>query len=213
MDEHLLRFDKDKVSVFIDCETENLCLNRSHNVPWQVAMIKTKNGEKIDEKDFLISWERDLHVGAMAARITRFSTTKHKNESIPHEQVFPTIKDWLDDADYILGHNVLGFDIYLIKGMYEQVGEDYTHLMNKILDTMCLIRGVKLDLKYKPETESLLEYQYKVLHTRRKGVKTNLQAVAKEYKIEHDYENLHNALVDLELNLKVWNKLKWQIEI
>jgi len=213
MDEHLLRFSKNKEIVFIDCETENLCLNRSHNLPWQVAMIKTMNGKNTDEKDFMISWERELHVGFMAAKITKFSPAKHKEKAVPHDQVFPTIKDWLDNADYIIGHNILGFDIYLIKGMYEQAGESYDHLMDKVLDTMCLMRGIKLNLKHKPETESLLEYQYKLLHTKKKGLKTNLQAVAKEFKIEHDYTNLHNALVDLDLNLKVWNKLKWQIEI
>ena len=46
-----------------------------------------------------------------------------------------------------------------------------------------------------------------------KGVRTNLTALGKEYNISHDYEKLHDALVDLELNLKVWNKLKWEIDL
>lgn len=49
--------------------------------------------------------------------------------------------------------------------------------------------------------------------TVKKGVKTNLTALGKEYGIDHDYDNLHNALVDLDLNLKIWNKIKWQVEI
>jgi len=61
--------------------------------------------------------------------------------------------------------------------------------------------------------ESLIEYQYKLLHTYKKGIKTNLTALGKDYTIDHDYENLHNAIVDLELNLKVWNKIKFQVEI
>ena len=47
----------------------------------------------------------------------------------------------------------------------------------------------------------------------KKGVRTNLKALGKFYDIDHDYENLHNALVDLELNIKVWDKLKVQFEI
>ena len=54
MDQHLLRFDNDKTYVFIDCETENLCLNRRHNLPWQIAMIKMKGERKIDEKDYIV---------------------------------------------------------------------------------------------------------------------------------------------------------------
>ena len=38
----------------------------------------------------------------------------------------------------VLGHNILGFDIYLIKFMYESQGLSYQHLMEKTLDTMCL---------------------------------------------------------------------------
>jgi len=46
-----------------------------------------------------------------------------------------------------------------------------------------------------------------------KGIKTNLTSLGKEYNIDHEYDKLHNAIVDLRLNLKVWNKLKYQIEI
>ena len=61
--------------------------------------------------------------------------------------------------------------------------------------------------------ENLLEYQYKIYHTRRKDVKSSLSFLGKENGIEHDYDKLHDALNDLDLNLKVWNKLKWQIEV
>ena len=213
MDDHLIRFNKDKTLVFIDCETENLCLHHSHNLPWQIAMIKSVNGKKVDEKNFIVKYDRDLHVGEMAARITRFSPTSHAKNAVPFEQIFPTVQDWLDNADYVLGHNILGFDMYLIKSMYESQGLSYQHLMEKTLDTMCLVRGIKMNLEHKPESETVLEYQYKLLHTRKKGLKTNLQAVSKEYGIDHNYEMLHDAIVDLELNLKLWNKMIYQLSI
>ena len=50
-------------------------------------------------------------------------------------------------------------------------------------------------------------------HTIKKGVKTNLTALGKEFEIDVDYNNLHDAVNDLILNIKVWDKLKWQIEI
>ena len=168
MDGHLIRFEENKTFVFIDCETENLCLNECNNLPWQIAMIKA-------------------------------------------EGVFPTIKDWLDNADYIVGHNILGFDIYLIKDFYNYAGEEYQHLMDKIIDTNCVAKGIKFELPYK-EGEDFLEYQYKLAHERRRGVKTNLAFLGKEYEIKHDPSKLHDALADLELNLKVWNQLKYRLE-
>ena len=46
MSDLLLRYDKEKEYVFIDCETFNLCLNSCHNLPWQVSMIKAKGDKK-----------------------------------------------------------------------------------------------------------------------------------------------------------------------
>ena len=111
-----------------------------------------------------------------------------------------------------MGHNILGFDIYLIKEMYLLKGKRIDHLVEKIIDTNCIAKGVKFPVEKMPN-EDLIDYQYKLLHTRRRGVKTNQTALGKEYKIEHDYERLHDAIVDLELNLKIWNKLKFQIDI
>jgi len=91
-------------------------------------------------------------------------------------------------------------------------GKRIDHLVEKIIDTNCIAKGVKFPVEKMPN-EDLIDYQYKLLHTRRRGVKTNQTALGKEYKIEHDYERLHDAIVDLELNLKIWNKLKFQIDI
>jgi len=112
----------------------------------------------------------------------------------------------------------LGFDIYLLKGYYELMGEDYSHLVEKIIDTNCLSRGIKYEMPFrrrngKASREELLLYQYKIMNTRKKRVKSRLEALGKEYGIEHDYDTLHDALSDLQLNLKVWNKLKLQIDI
>ena len=92
------------------------------------------------------------------------------------------------------------------------MGESYKPLVNKIIDTNCLARGLKTDNRYTHD-HNLLEYQYKMYHTRVKGVRTNLSSLGKEYEIDHDYEKLHDALIDLQLNIKVWNKIKWQVDL
>lgn len=212
MDEHLLRFRKDKKLVFIDCETYNLCLNFCHNVAWQISMISTDGTYKKDERDFYIKWDTTFKISDDAKRITRYNESfVNKNGKEPKD-VFPIIKKWLDGADYIVGHNIIGFDIYLIKEMYKMFGEDYKHLVPKLIDTNCIARGIKMEIPYKPE-EDFTEYQYRIVNTRRKGVRSSLTALGKEFNIDHDYDKLHNAIVDLELNLKVWNKLKYALEL
>ncbi len=212
MDEHLLRFDKKATYVFIDCETENLCLNSFHNLAWQVGMLKVVGDEVVGEKDFYVNWNRPLHVSKEAARITKFSPKKHRERAIDFQEVFPTIEDWLDNADYVAGHNLLGFDLYLIKAMYEEAGKSYHHITKKIIDTLPLARGIKVGDFYKQD-EDLLSYQYRMLSFRKKGLKTNLMQLGKDYEIDFDPDTLHDAVNDLKLNVAVWNKLKWQIEI
>lgn len=212
MDEHLLRYDEEKEIVFVDCETLNLCLHSCHNLPWQISMIKLKGGKKVAEKDFYIKWDSKLKISKEAARITRYSQTKMDRMGVKPEEVFPTIQDWLDNCDYIAGHNVLGFDFYLLKHLYARMGQKHTHLAPKTIDTHCLAKGVKIGSRIAPN-ESLLAFQYRMLHIRKRGIKTNLAALGKEFEIKHNPDKLHDALVDLELNIKVWNKLKWMIEV
>jgi DNA polymerase III epsilon subunit-like protein len=145
--------------------------------------------------------------------ITKFSHSTYKNKAVPYNEIFPTIEDWLENCDYIVGHNILGFDMYLIKNYYEAMGKPYQHLVDKVIDTYCLAKAMKMDIQHKPDLESITEFQYKLIHLKKKGIKTSLKQMGMDFSIEHDYANLHNALVDLELNLKVWNKLKWSVEV
>ena len=212
MDEQYLRFDKEKEYVFLDCETFNLCLNSCHNLPWQIAMIKVSGDKITAHKNYYIKWDTHLSISADAARITKFNPKMYEKKAVPIEDVFPTIEDWLEKCDYIVGHNFLGFDLYLIKDLYSHMGKSYKPIVNKIIDTNCIARGLKTGNYYKQD-QDLLEYQYKMYHNRVRGVKTNLAFLGKEYEIDHESENLHDALEDLKLNLKVWNKLKWQIDL
>ena len=212
MDSHLLRFKDDKLFVFIDFETENLCLNFNNNMPWQMAMLKSKGGKKTDEQDLMIEWDRKIDVSPEAARITGFSYDKYNKLKTPHEEVFKGMEEWLEEADYIVGHNILGFDMYLISEFYKKMGKSAMHLIDKAIDTYCLAKAYKLGSE-KPSQASLIEYQYTLRGRRKKGLGGGLGAMGKSFEIDHDYSKLHDALVDLELNLKVWNKLKMQLEI
>lgn len=212
MNGHYFRFDKKSTYVFIDCETLNLCLNSVNNLPWQVSMIKSVGGKKTDQRDFHVKWDTDLKISKDAARITRFDAKKLERIGKKPEEVLPEVIEWLDDADYIVGHNVLGFDMYLIRGIYKFFNKNYKHLVPKVIDTLSIARGINNDLKPK-NRETFLAFQFRMLNIRKKGQRNSLEAIGKSYAIEHDYSKLHDAIVDLELNLKVWNKLKYEIDL
>jgi DNA polymerase III epsilon subunit-like protein len=175
-------------------------------------MIKVTGDKIVSTKNYYVKWDTHLKISADAARITRFNPNVLEKRGLSPEEVFPTMEDWLDNADYIVGHNILGFDLFLIKDFYKYMGKPYKHLVEKIIDTNCIAKGLKFGSYYKQD-ENFLEYQYKMYNERRKGIRTNLAALGREYEIEHDDDNLHDAVVDLRLNIKVWNKIKWMIDL
>jgi DNA polymerase III epsilon subunit-like protein len=209
----LLRYDNKAKYCFVDLETFNLNLSFCHNRPWQYGMLKVVGDKQIESKDLRVKWKSHLRIGAGAAKVTNFNQVRHDRLAIPEAEAFEIMYEWLEWGDYIVGHNLLGFDLPLIKEHCLMHSKPWKNLAEKIIDTKCLAFGLKAEAFFNREEESLADYQLRISDGVRKGLKTNLQLCGKERGIEHDYENLHDALVDLELNLKIWNKMKWEVEI
>jgi hypothetical protein len=215
MDSHLLRFRKDINYCLIDLETFNLCLNFQQNRFWQVGALDVIADKITKAYNIHVNWPDAPHlkIGEGAKIVTRFDQAKHDSLAVNANEAFSQIWTLLKKVDYILGHNILSFDLYLLKGWAEMNGEDWKWIPKKIIDTDALSRGYKLNIKYNPEKDNLLEYQYRMASTIVKGCKTNLTAMGKEFGIEYDYDNLHDATNDIILNLKIWDQLKYKVEI
>tara|TARA_R110002020_G_scaffold255944_2_gene469612 strand:- start:813 stop:1478 length:666 start_codon:yes stop_codon:yes gene_type:complete len=220
MDNHLIRFQKKKF-LFLDFETFNVCLSDQFNLPWQAATIlleyyEGRNGKIISNElsrhDLYLKWDSDLKISKEARRITNYTEKNFKKKCIPEEEGFKIIYDQLKTTDYIVGHNVLGFDIYLLRNWYRKHGKSYDDLPYKVLDTFAIAKSIALEYNYKKNECGLLDFQMKMINIRKKGLRTSLGALGKSYEISHNPDKLHNALVDLELNIKIWDKLKYQID-
>jgi len=224
MSTELLRFNTDAKVLLLDFETFNLNLNFFKNRTWQATLIRVKGDNAQETRDLLTDWsDCDLKIGDDAARITGFRTRKVQrygwktmedvliDQGITPQETFDQMYEWIEQCDYLIGHNVLGFDLPLLIQWYMWAGKEWEHLHEKVIDTFPLSKGYKLGIPYNPG-EDFMSYQYRMLE-RRAGRGYSLSAMGKHFDITHDYENTHDALVDLELNLKLWNKLKWQVEI
>ena len=204
--------DNQSKLVFIDFETFNVNLNFFSNRPWQVGMLKVEGGRLKDAFDEMLRWDSDLKISKEAARITGYNQFVFDKKARPEKEIFQTVYDWLDGSDYIVGHNILGFDLYLMRGWCKMYDKPYNHFFKKAVDTMALARGLKIEMPFKPQENSFLEYQYKMISLRKKGLKTSLGALGKYYNIHHDSSKLHDALEDLNLNFKVWRKIKLDMD-
>jgi hypothetical protein len=215
MEENLVRFDKKIKILFIDFETSNLCLSSRFNLPWQMALLKVTGGEADGGgESVLVNWGEEFKFSKGALEMAHsFCKDKMQKEGLKPIDAFNKLSDALSDADAIAGHNILGFDIYMIKGMYEKMGRKLPNILGKkkIFDTLALAKGYFNNIPIQ-KNENPVSYQYKMINNIIRGSKTSLSKVAESFNIEYDQGMLHDALYDLNLNLKVWNKLKYQID-
>ena len=212
MNEDLLRFKKDKLLTFVDFETQNLCLNECHNLPWEVAILETNGREISDSYEALIKWNPPLKISKQAALITRYDPKKVELKGKDPKEVAQRTYDSFQRADYIIGHNVFGFDYYVANSLFRTVGLGNYNFISKLVDTNILVKGLKLGIPYK-HGENLTLYQYRLFHKHQGKTKTSLGAVAKEYGIEVDEARRHAALYDLEINFEFWKKIIFQIDL
>lgn len=216
MEENLIRFDKNIKILFIDFETSNLCLSGKFNLPWQMALLKTK-GSQIQEngQNILINWGSEFCFSKGALEIAHsFSEKKMREQGVKPIEAFNILSKALSETDAIAGHNILGFDIYIIKALYEKMGRKFPDILQKkkVFDTLALSKGLFNNIPIQ-NNENPISYQYKMINNIIKGSKTSLSKVADSFNIKYDQALLHDALYDLEINVKVWNQLKYQVNI
>lgn len=218
MDNHLLRNSKEnKRFCLIDYETDGLITHPSVCKAWQVGIINLLGDQIENEHDILIKWKTPFNFNPQIVNRLFKTTVQELNARIQKngvspETAFETMYNSLENANYIVGSNILGFDIHIIFHFYKMFGKDPRHLTRKVLDTHCLAKGMKLGIPYTPD-QDLTEYQYKLLHKRVKGVKTGVQTLAKEFGIPFDPDTLHDAIIDLTLTHKIFNQLLYRLEI
>jgi DNA polymerase III epsilon subunit-like protein len=216
MDGHLLRFDKTSRFAYLDFETYNLCLNFSKNRPWQTGIIEVVGGQIVDSHDIIVNWLNDcpdLYIEPHVAIQNHYSEERVRRDGIEQRHAFEAIWPVLKKVDYIVWHNGIKFDIYMLKAWAEENGVDWRIVLPKMIDTKALAQGIKMGIHYNPKQDNFLEYQYRMANIVARGVKTKLSVLAKEFQIPFEEEKLHDAIYDLTVNKAVFEKLIQQIEI
>ena len=213
MKEKLLRFRKKQKYLIFDYETCNLNLIAGDNKPWQLAFIATEGDKILDQQDYWLKWD-DLNVSPEAAKITGFSKTKYNKKATDPQKALDHLETYLYDDDYIkVGHNLLGFDVYMHGICRRLIGKqpDYSYLRT-LIDTLCLSRAINNDIALQKE-DDFLQWQYKMLSLRRAKGKNKLIDLCRQYDIKFNPKKLHDALYDIEKNYAVFKKLIWNIEV
>lgn len=213
MKENLLRFNNKQKYMVFDFETCNLNLTSTDNKPWQLAFSVYDGPKLVESQDYYVHWD-DLKMSDGARKVTGFSDRVYKKRAEPAEKILDHFERYLYNDDYIkLGHNILGFDIYIHNIYRKLLGRktDYSYL-NKSLDTLCLAKAIAKDIQLN-DGDNLLSWQFKLNSIYQRGLRLNLGACCKTYDVDFDPSKLHDALYDIQKNYEVFKKLLWKIEI
>ncbi|MEK6879545.1 MAG: hypothetical protein AABY22_08060 [Nanoarchaeota archaeon] len=207
-----LRDNPSQIYICFDCETESLSLF-GKNRPWSISWLLYQNGKILEQHNRFILWE-DLNMSKGAAQVTRFNYEEYRKKAEDANKVLDDFEVYLHDSKYvIIFHNGTNFDQYIIKNWHEDLGRknDYSYL-ERAIDTNSLARAIKKGVK-KIERKDWKLMNFRFGNYREKGLKTNLTALGKEFNIMVDYDSLHDSGADIILNIKVFDQLKYQIEI
>lgn len=214
MKEDLIRFNKKQKFLVFDFETCSLNLASKNNKPWQLAYTAYE-GDKIEhQEDIYIKWD-DLPISAEAKRITKFNESKYRKKAIDPREVLSIFEKYLYNPSYIkVGHNILGFDIYMHNILRKCCGleSDYSYI-NESLDTLCIAKSIKKEIAIPKDRKDLALWQFKLTSVYDRKMKNSIKALCKEYDIEFDENKLHDALYDIKLNYEIFKKQIWRAEI
>jgi len=198
--------------VIYDFETFSLNLG-FNNLPWQFAAVFAENGKITKKVNVFIDVGDPNQISADARRITRFNDAEyHANKKDP-ASVWKSIKRvFLDENNTLIGHNVLGFDIYILRNLARYVGDDinFDDFIYRTRDTISMGRADYFKSPMPKDPLDILAWQYKYLHKPVKTFKSSLGAMAAGMNISYDKDKAHDALYDVEVGYEIYKNLVYR---
>lgn len=211
LDSNLLR-DSEQKYIVADCETEGLSL--FHVRPWSLAWVVCQGTNILERHNHFLKW-KDLKVSPGAARATNFNPEVIEKEGEDPLKIIELFYSYLNNPNfYIVIHNGLNYDVYILNTSRRQLGlkEDFDFL-KRFYDSNAIARAIEMKIPFRRNKDEILEFQYKLANSPRKGIKTSLATLARKFELGINEANLHGAAFDCDVNHKIWCRLVRLIDL
>ena len=210
----LTRFSVDQKWLCFDVESSGL--NLCYTLPWEISYaVATLKGGIQSVHTHMIRWPNYRISEELAIKV-HFDRARYEREALPPEEVWGEFSKLLYHPDVrAVGHNLIGFDCYMISTWRAAMGlpPDHSWLYRPLIDTNALAKAYYKQWKPDIETpESFLAWQYKAIEYRETGLKSSLGHMCREFKVEYDERGAHSAQYDIERNWLVFRELIWKVE-
>lgn len=208
---NLLRHKKDFRYISLDTETENL--NPVFNRPWQIGWCITEGGQIISKHEYHIRIS-DLNVSPDAARVTKFNMAEHLKKAQDPRKVYELfLNDFDDPRNQIVAQNFY-FDWNIILNLAKYIGvQNKSIVNNRLYDTIALSKAYRLGKSPPDVREEYVNWQFSMLNLRKKGLKTSLGLMCREFGIDFSDEFSHSALYDATKTSELFQKLIMTVKV
>lgn len=192
-------------AIVLDFESESL--NHFRARPWQASWLVIENNQIVSEHDHFIWWD-NLEISKKAAEVTRFNYDLYKQKAKPGEPILEELESYLYNPKYLfIGYNNLGFDAMIHQVFRRQFAKspDYSFIP-RTFDVLCLARSHKLKKPYNKEW-NLTAWQFSLLEQYSRKIKCGLGTLAKDFKLNFDDSDAHDAIYDVRMTWSVFREL------
>lgn len=194
-----------------DFETEGL--NQYLHRPWQLFFFISRGSKILEQHNIYIKWP-DLNVSPEAAAVTGFDQRIIDEKGQDPHEALAFFDSCLYRPEYlIVGANIINYDAMIHNTWRRAFGiySDWSWL-ERLYDTNCIARMWKENLQFNRGDNWLL-FQYKLNNLVKKGLKTSVGTLAKEFNIPHDPKTLHMAHNDVPVTFEIFKQLVFKTEI
>jgi DNA polymerase III alpha subunit (gram-positive type) len=210
----LLRFNKNQKYLIFDLETEGL--NTLFSRPWSVGWIIADLDKIYEEHEYFIKWP-NLNISKEAQIKTRFNQLEYEQKAQDSKVILDKFEGYLNNPDLkILTFNGLTYDFMILNVWRRFLGlKPYWGHLEKLIDVHILTKVYKMGgiSLYPPFNQSFLTKCFQIADFKKKGLKTSLNAISKEFNLPYDENINHSALKDAISTWEVFKKLIWLMEI
>lgn len=189
--------------LFFDLETSSLSPHDGNIL--QIGFIFEGNGLLVEEEWML---KKDIVVSEKTTQLTGI-TQNDVDKGYEPQRIFARIKNFMEEADVIIGHNILKFDIPFLRHRIKEnlpvqllLKEDVV-----LVDTAILVKGYFGGYKVRGD-ETLEHYQNWLKDLRIYGLKYNLDLCILRFRLEIEKGVRHSALTDIKYTKQLYHKLK-----
>ncbi len=184
----------------IDLETTGLASYRHKIIQLGYCAVRNKCPDKIGS--FIL--RQDYHTSdnwSETERLTGLSFEKVSALGLDEAVILPafmdTVKTWVDSGRFIVGHNLINFDIPFLNRHAAMRGSDYEIPLTRALDTGMIVKAARGGIYFDPN-DTFFMFAKRTYNVIRKGLFWKLAYCIKDYGLEEKFNGLqyHDAAND-----------------